>query len=70
MYIEENDLASMLAAKWSAGAAPEVNLRECVVYTSPSSENKAAHSGFETQGRHYQKLKIGVSGVPQKGVMA
>ena len=50
----------------SAGAAPEVNFRECI---SPSA-NKAAHSGFETQRRHHQKSKTGVSVAPQKGLVS
>ena len=29
-YVEETGSAAMLAAKRSAGVAPEVNLRECV----------------------------------------
>ena len=33
----------------------------------PSSVNKAAHSGFETQSRRYKKSKIGVSVAPRKG---
>ena len=32
----------------------------------PSSANKAAHSGIETQRRHHQKSKIGLSVAPQK----
>ena len=32
--------------------------------------NKAAHSGFETQKRHHQKSKTGVSLAPQKGLMS
>ena len=32
----------------------------------PSSVNKAAHSDFETQRRHHQKSKTGVSVGPQK----
>ena len=51
----------MLATKRSAGVAPEVNLRECVTHMPPHSLNKAAHSGFETQRRHHQKSKTGVS---------
>ena len=31
--------------------------------------NKAVHSGFETPRRRHQKSKIGVSVVPQKGLM-
>ena len=49
----------MLAAKRSAGVAPEVNLGVCVTHMPPSSANKAAHSGFETQRRHHQKSKTG-----------
>ena len=59
-------LAAMLAAKRSAGVAPEVNLRECISHTPPPSTNKAAHSGFETQRRRHQKSKTGVSVAPKK----
>ena len=38
----------------SAGVAPDMNFRECVTHTPPTSVNKTAHSGFETQGRHHQ----------------
>ena len=57
--------AAMLAAKRSAGVAPEVNLRECVRCTPLPSSNKAAHSGFETQRRHHQKFETGVSVAPK-----
>ena len=50
-YVEEIDLAAMIAAKRSAGVAPEVNLRECLTHTPPPSMNNAAHSGLETQMR-------------------
>ena len=43
--VKENGLAAMLAAKRSAGVAPEVNFRECVICTPPPNVNKAAHSG-------------------------
>ena len=33
------------------------------------SANKAAHSGFESQRRHHQKMKTGVSVAHQKGLM-
>ena len=69
-YVEENSLAAILATKRSAGVTPEVNLRECVRHTSLPSMNKAAHSDFETQRRHYQKSKTGVSLAPQKGLMS
>ena len=53
-HMEENDLATMLATKRSAGVAPEVNLREYVTHTPLPSTNKVAHSGFETQRRRHQ----------------
>ena len=59
--MEENNLAVILAA---APATPEVNLREHVTYKPPSGMNKAPHSGFETQRKHHQKSKIGVSVAP------
>ena len=68
--MEEIDLAAMLATKRLAGVAPKVNVRECVAHMSPPSMNKAAHSGFETQRRHHQKSKTGVSVAPQKGLMS
>ena len=43
------------------GATQEVNLREHKAHTPPPSVSKAAHSGFETQRRHHQKSKGGVS---------
>ena len=57
--------AAMLAAKRSAGVAPEVNLREHITQMPLASVNKAAHSGFETQRKHHQKSKTGASVTPQ-----
>ena len=65
-YVEEIGLAGMPAAKSSSQVAPEVNLREYVTCTPLPNANKAAHSGFETQRRHHQKSKTGVSVAPQK----
>ena len=62
--------ATMLAAKRSAGVTLELNLREHISCMPPPSPNKAAHSGFETQRRHHQKSKTGVSVAPQKGLMS
>ena len=56
--------------KRSAGVAPEVNLREHISHMTLPSADKAAHSGFETQGRCHQKPKTGVSVAPQKGLMS
>ena len=48
------------------GFAPELNLRDCVTCTPLPGANKAAHSGFETQRRHHQNSKTGVSVTPHK----
>ena len=56
-------LAAMLAAKRSAGVAPELYLREHVTCTPLPSSNKVAHFGTQ---RCHQKSKIGVSVDPQK----
>ena len=61
-YVDKNDLA----VKRSAGVSPEANLKEHASHTPPPTANKAAHSGFETQRRRYQKSKTGVSVAPQK----
>ena len=45
---------------------PEASLRKRVTHSPLPSTNKAAHSGFETQRKHYQKSKTGVSVAPQK----
>ena len=68
-YMEEIGSAAMLAIKRLAGVTPEVNLREHVTYMPLPSMNKAAYFGFETQGRHPQKSKIGLSVAPQKGLV-
>ena len=50
-YVEQIDLAAMLAAKRLAGVTPEVNLRQPVTCMPRPSANKSAHSGFEAQRR-------------------
>ena len=65
-YMEENSSVAMLATKRSAGVAQEANFRRCVTTNTPlPSANKATHSGFESQRRHYQS-KTGVTVAPQK----
>ena len=66
MFIPLN-LYVWLAAKRSAGVAPEANLRKRVTRTPPPNANKA-HSGFETLRRHHQKYKTGISVATQKGL--
>ena len=56
--MEENGSAAILAAKRSAGVAPEVKLKEGVTHMCQPSMNKAAHPGF------------GVSVSPQKGLVS
>ena len=55
--MEEISLAIMLAAKRSAGIAPEVNLMEHVTCMPLPSVNKAPLSGFEFQRRRQQKTQ-------------
>ena len=64
-YVKEIGSVTMLAAKRSLSVAPEVNLKECVTCMPLPRANKVARSGFETQRRHHQKSKIGVSMAPQ-----
>ena len=59
----------MLAAKRSAGVAPEVNLRN-LLCAGEEARKRGIHPGFETQERHHQKSKTGVSVAPQKGLMS
>ena len=56
----KDGLAAILAAKRSAGIAPEVNLKECVIRMPLPSVNKSA------QRRRHQKSITGVSVAPQK----
>ena len=56
--------AIMLAIKRSAGVTSEVNIREHTLHTPLPSVNKVAHFGFETQRRHHQKSKTGISVAP------
>ena len=58
----------MLAAKRSAGVAPEVNLRNSL-HAGNKAHKRGIHPGSETQGRRHQKSKTGVSVAPQKGLM-
>ena len=64
----KQQLTPMLPIKRSAGVIPEVNLWECTSYMPPPCANKATHSGFETQRRHDQKSKTGVSVAPYKNM--
>ena len=54
-------LATMLAIYTDKGVTSEVNLRECILHMPLQSSRKAPHSSFETQRRHHQKSKTGVS---------
>ena len=69
-YVEENGSTAMLAIKRLAGAVPEVNFREHVTCMPVPSANKAAHFDSETQRRHHQKFKTGISMASQKGLMS
>ena len=58
-YVEEICLAAMLAAKWSAGVTPEVNLRGHVTHMPPIGMYKGSHCGFEIQNRHTRSPEQG-----------
>ena len=58
----------MVAIKRSAGVAPEMNLRN-LLHQVRKHTSEGIHPGFETQGRHHQKSKTGVSVGPPKGLV-
>ena len=58
-------LAAMLTSIQSVGVTPEVNLRNSW-HIGDKARKQGIHPGFETQGRHHQKSKTGVSVAPQK----
>ena len=59
----------MLTSIQSAGVAPEVNLRNSL-HAGDKASKQGIHPGFETQGRHRQKSKTGVSVAPRKALMS
>ena len=64
-----NGITKTLFLCFSRSFTP-VNLSERVTRMLPSSVNKTAHSGFETQKRRHQKSKKGASVASQKGLMS
>ena len=66
-YMDRKGSAAMLTSIQSAGVIPEVNLRNSL-HTGDKAHNRGIHPGFETQGRHRQKSKTGVSVAPRKGL--
>ena len=64
-WIEKARLTSIQ----SAGVTPEVNLRNSL-HAGDKARKWGIHSGFETQGRHHQNSKTGVSVAPWKGLMS
>ena len=67
-YCTQKGQAAMLAVKWSAGVAQEVNLRN-PLHIGDKACKWGIQTGFETKGTCYQKSKTGISG-PQKGLMS
>ena len=58
----------MMTVKRSAGAAPDVNLKN--PFHAGSEVCKGGiHPDFETEGRHHKKSKTGVSVVLQKALI-
>ena len=62
-YVDRKGSAAMLTSIQSAGVAPEVNLRNSL-HVGNKAHKQGIHPGFETQGRHHQKSKTGVSVAP------
>ena len=62
-------LNSCKLGKRSAGNAPQLNLRNLLPVDDETCK-KEIHYGFETQGRHHQRSKIGISVAHQKGLMS
>ena len=56
---------AMLAVQRLAGVAPEVNLGNPLC-TRKKAHKLGIHPGFETQVRHHQKSKAGVSVAPRR----
>ena len=67
--VDQKGLAAMLISIQSAGVTPEVNLRNSL-HAGDKACKRVIHPGFETQGRHCQKSKTGVSVAPRKGLMS
>ena len=65
-YMVREDSAAMLGTKKSAGATPEVNLRN-PLHAGHKAHKEGIHPGFETQGGSPKNR--GVSS-PQKGQMS
>ena len=68
-YVVWKGSAAMLTSIQSAGVAPEVNLRNSL-HAGNKTHKQGIDPGFETQGRHHQKSKTGVSVAPRKGLMS
>ena len=59
----------MLAVRRSAGVTLEVNPRN-PLHPGKEEAKQGIHPGFETQDRHHQKSKTGVSLATQKGLIS
>ena len=60
-YVDQKGSAAMLTSIQSAGAAPEVNLRNSL-HAGDKAHKRGIHPGFETQGRHTRSPNRGNSG--------
>ena len=67
-YVDQKGSAAMLTSIQSAGVTPEVNL--IALHAGDKAWKRGIHPGFETQRRHYQKSKTGVSVAPRKGLIS
>ena len=67
-FVDTWSASSMLAAKRSVGIASEVNLRN-PLHAGKKARKPLIHPGLETQSRHHQRSKTGVSVLSQKRLM-
>ena len=67
-YVDENSSTATLAAKRSAGVAPEVNVKNSLGVDDKGCR-QGNHPGFETYAK-VTKIPKRVSVTPQKGLMS
>ena len=69
MYEDQKGFGAMLDIQRSVGVTSEVNMRS-PLHAGEQVLKSTIHPGFETQGRHHQKSKTGVSLAPQNGLIS
>ena len=68
-YVDHTASAAMLVVNRSASVTPVVNLRNSL-HAGEEAHKQRLHHGFETQGRHHQKSKTGISDLTEKNKLS